>query len=343
MKKRILAIFLALLSILSTLSLASADDSAETPLRISSNPTAASETAEAAASETGTSETEATETSETETSETETSEPADETSETSEAEATEEIVETIVSTDETGATDETDETGETTSSTAPGVIEGDGGDTAPTESIITTETTTETTPTASPTLVAWASNSSWFDAELAEANALGLIPTRFAGADLRTTMSRAEFAAVAALVFKAMGGSASAPALSPFSDTSDADVLYAYAAQIVNGYDGGTFKPNDPVSRQETATMLTRVFKAIYWPLWTLAGDASYSAHGLDYSGVALYVDDGAIDDYAFPSVYFLTKYGVAKGIGNNRFDPDRGCTREEGIALALRLYKAFR
>lgn len=218
----------------------------------------------------------------------------------------------------------------------------------PTETITPTEgeAATETrTPTADlPSIaVAYGENNEWFDEELAEANSLGLIPARFAGADLRVPMSRAEFAAVALLVYERMSGkSVPIPGSNPFEDTTDADVLRAHSAGIVNGVSADTFSPHAQVSRQQTATMLTRVYKAVNWAGWTLANDATYSSRTLDYGGVVLYADDGMIDDYAFAPVYFLTKYGVTKGVGNDCFDPDAGCTREEGIVLALRLYKVF-
>ena len=245
----------------------------------------------------------------------------------------------VTSLDESGQTPTAVSETATDDIPAPVADEDDGipTETPPTDTVVPSVTI------AAPATVAYGANSEWFDAELAEANSLGLIPSRFEGADLRVPMSRAEFAAVALLLYQRMSSKAvDLPNNNPFTDTTDADVLRAYTAGIVNGTAKDTYSPNAQVSRQQTATMLTRVYKAVNWPDWTLAGDSTYSAHGLDYGGVALYADDGMIDEYAFPSVYFLTKYGVTNGTGNNCFSPDEGCTREQGIALALRLFKMF-
>lgn len=222
-------------------------------------------------------------------------------------------------------------------------ISGDSTAPAPTDGDTAAPTETITIAPDSRATVNYGEHNAWFDAELAEANTLGLIPSRFEGADLRVPMSRAEFAAVALLVYQRMSGRAvDAPNNNPFTDTTDSDVLRAYTAGIVNGYGEGIYAPHAQVSRQQTAAMLTRVYKATNWEGWTLAGDDTYSERRLDYGEVALYADDSMIDSYAFASVYFLTKYGVSNGVGNNCFAPDDGCTREEGIVLALRLFNVF-
>ena len=69
--------------------------------------------------------------------------------------------------------------------------------------------------------------------------------------------------------------------------------------------------------------MLTRAYKTVFWEGWTLAGDASYTAHTLDFSGVAAFADDSSISAYAKPSVYFMVKNGIINGVGNNMFAPN--------------------
>lgn len=215
---------------------------------------------------------------------------------------------------------------------APGEVEGEPVVERPTPAV------TVTYPS-----VACGAHNSWFEAEIADANSLGLIPERFAGADMRESMTRAEFAAVALRLYERMSGTTVAvPAANPFTDTADAEVLRACAAGLVNGVAPTEFAPDETVTRQQAATMLTRVYKALNWEGWTLAGDSTYVARTLDYEGVQLYADHAEMYDYATPSVYFLTKNGVVNGVGSNRFEPNRGCTREEGVALALRMCIAF-
>ncbi|MDR1580145.1 MAG: S-layer homology domain-containing protein [Synergistaceae bacterium] len=50
---------------------------------------------------------------------------------------------------------------------------------------------------------------------------------------------------------------------SAFSDTSDSDILAAYALGITNGTGGGQFSPNGQFTREQAATMLMNTCKAI--------------------------------------------------------------------------------
>ena len=84
------------------------------------------------------------------------------------------------------------------------------------------------------------------------------------------------------------------------------------------------------------------------WPNWTIATDDDYT---INYSGVKKFADDTDISDYAKPSVYFLVKYGVLSGIGDNKFAPRNvnsvqeaeqyaNATREQAIVMSLRSFE---
>lgn len=97
--------------------------------------------------------------------------------------------------------------------------------------------------------------SQWALAELAQADALGLIPDVLRGADLTAPITRAEFAAVAVKTYEALSGeAASLPAVSPFSDCSHPEVLKAYQLGITTGTgDGTTFSPRVLLNREQAA------------------------------------------------------------------------------------------
>lgn len=180
--------------------------------------------------------------------------------------------------------------------------------------------------------------SPWAEAELLDAQREGLFPAMFAGADMQDPVTRAEFAAIAVKLYEKMSGrTAQASSVSTFADTNDADVLKCHAIGIVNGKEDGNFHPDEWICRQDAATMLVRAYKAAYWEGWTLANDGSYVANTLDYGDVELYADHGWIMDYAYTSVYFLTKRGAVNGVGGGKFEPDGYCTREQAVAMALR------
>lgn len=180
--------------------------------------------------------------------------------------------------------------------------------------------------------------SAWAEAELIDAQQQGLFPAIFAGADMTQPITRVEFAAIAVKLYERMSGkTATASGAGTFSDTSDVDVLKCHALGIVNGMEDGDFHPSERICRQDAATMLVRAYKAAYWQGWTLANDASYTANTLDYGDVELYADHGWIKQYAYTAVYFLTKRGAVKGLGDGKFGPDGYCTREQAVAMALR------
>ena len=179
--------------------------------------------------------------------------------------------------------------------------------------------------------------SAWAKEELEKADALGLIPEILDGADLTADITRAEFAAVSVKVYEALSGTPALPAVAnPFTDTADPEILKAYNIGAVNGTSATTYSPNDLLNREQAAAMLTRVFKRVTLPGWTLATDANFK---LDYTKPALFADDADISDWAKESVYFMAANNIINGVGDNKFAPKNTTTEEEanGYANATR------
>ena len=189
--------------------------------------------------------------------------------------------------------------------------------------------------------------SAWAQSELQQAEALGLIPDILDGADLTADITRAEFAAVAVKVYEALSGTAALPALAnPFTDTTDVEILKAYNIGAVNGTSATTYSPNDLLNREQAATMLTRVFKRVTLPGWTLSTDAQFT---LPYEKPTPFADDKDISDWAKDSVYFMAANGIINGVGNNKFAPKNvtteeqangyaNATREQALIIAVRM-----
>ena len=199
---------------------------------------------------------------------------------------------------------------------------------------------------------AWSKASSWATEEIKKAVDNGLYPEKFKGADLTKPITRAEFASVALKLYESFTGNTAAPApVSTFTDTKDIDVLKSFALDIVLGVGNNKFAPDELISREQAATMLTRVYKKVNWEDWTLADDNTYTKHSLDNKGVLPFADDAKISDYAKPSVYFMAKYGIIKGSGNNIFAPKNttsaevatgyaNATREQALAISNRTFE---
>lgn len=180
--------------------------------------------------------------------------------------------------------------------------------------------------------------SQWALAELAQADALGLIPDVLRGADLTAPITRAEFAAVAVKTYEALSGeAASLPAASPFSDCSDPEVLKAYQLGITTGTgDGTTFSPRVLLNREQAAAMLTRVYRVF-------SGSEAPA-----YSMPERFSDDAQISSWAYDSVYFMAAHGILQG-SSGKFMPRAvtsaeaavgyaQATREQALLIAVRM-----
>ena len=187
---------------------------------------------------------------------------------------------------------------------------------------------------------AWTS-ADWAKPEIEKAQSYGLIPDVLKDADLTKPITRAEFAAVAVKAYENFTGTTVSPVASnPFTDTSSADVLKAFNINIVNGTSATTYNPNGQLTRQDAATMLTRVEKKAYISGWTLSTDNTYT---LNFTQPAKFADDNGIADYAKASVYFMNAKGIINGTGNNNFSPTVTATRQEALIIAARMVEKLK
>ncbi|MCL1835549.1 MAG: S-layer homology domain-containing protein [Oscillospiraceae bacterium] len=186
------------------------------------------------------------------------------------------------------------------------------------------------------------------DQEIAEKAAqYGLIPGGLMGEDWTRSITRAEFAAVCVKLYENLTGDAASPAPdSTFSDTSDPDVLKAYNIGAVNGMPDGRFAPDSSLTREQMATMLTRVLKAVNIEGWTLETDSRYT---LVFTMPPAFADDADISDYARMSVYFMFANEIINGMPGNMFAPRATtpaqqaanyavATREQALAISVRI-----
>lgn len=123
----------------------------------------------------------------------------------------------------------------------------------------------------------------------------------------------------------------------PFSDMGRADDGYRQAAQynvyvahrlgLIDGYEDGTFRPDNSMTRQEAAKLLLNTYLA-------------YSG-GYDWEpSEPTYTDLDEIGDWAREPVALLRDWDVMRGVGGGAFDPQGSYTREQAILTFLRLYQ---
>ena len=123
------------------------------------------------------------------------------------------------------------------------------------------------------------------------------------------------------------------------------EVLKAYNIGAVNGTSATTYAPDALLTREQAATMLTRVFKKITLAGWTLATDSQFT---LPYEKPAPFADDKDISNWAKDSVYFMAANKIIEGYQNN-FMPKNttpaqeaegyaNATREQALLIAVRM-----
>ncbi|MDR2087857.1 MAG: S-layer homology domain-containing protein [Clostridiales Family XIII bacterium] len=114
----------------------------------------------------------------------------------------------------------------------------------------------------------------------------------------------------------------------PFVDVAEGDwffedVAFVYAEGMMTGVSETEFAPQTAVTRGMMVTVLGRHFGA----------DAAGYAAGA--------FADVAADAYFAPYIAWAAEAGIARGVGGNRFEPDRAITREDLATLLFR-YAAF-
>lgn len=104
---------------------------------------------------------------------------------------------------------------------------------------------------------------------------------------------------------------------------SDA-VSWASVNGIVDGYGGGMFGPNDPITREQMATILNR-----------------YSQHRGYETGaagnIAGFSDASQVSSYAVDSMGWAIGNGLISGIGNNTLAPKGNATRAQVATILMR------
>lgn len=191
-------------------------------------------------------------------------------------------------------------------------------------------------------------SSDWAKSELQKALDLGLVPEALKNLDMQQPINRREFAALSVKIYEALSETTvpKVEGSGPFVDTEDEGVLKAFSLGITNGVSDTEFAPLRLLNREQAATMLTRIYKKVNFEGWSLSGDASFP---LDYEGVMPFIDDADISAWARPSVYFMVKNDIIRGIGNNMFGPKSfieetaamvyaDSTREQAIVIGLRM-----
>jgi len=166
------------------------------------------------------------------------------------------------------------------------------------------------------------SPSGWAEKEVERAITRGLVPDSL---QIRYTepMTREGFCALAVRVYEIAAGRI-ITLRKAFSDTNDVNVQKMGGLGVISGKGNNIFAPNDLLSRQEAATIMSRLMEELNVPLVTRS---------------PRFLDNADIADWARSSVGQMQAAGIMSGTGNNRFSPRSVYSTEQGIVTLLKVY----
>ena len=98
-------------------------------------------------------------------------------------------------------------------------------------------------------------------------------------------------------------------------------VAQAVKAGFIQGYDDGTFRPNEPITRTEMASMI--------------AGAMNLKA---DPSAATGFADDQEIPSWGKGAIIALKQAGVVSGNENNQYFPSGSTTRAEAVTVIINM-----
>lgn len=104
-------------------------------------------------------------------------------------------------------------------------------------------------------------------------------------------------------------------------------IAKAYALGITSGYPDGSFRPDDPVSRQDAMVMLYRAMQTAGWSM----GSANTSV----LNG---FKDGASVSSYAREAMAWMVSYGIISGNTDNTIAPNGNMTRAQMAVVLARI-----
>ena len=109
-----------------------------------------------------------------------------------------------------------------------------------------------------------------------------------------------------------------------FNDTDNGEVRQLAELGIITGYEDGSFKPQNTITREEAAVVLSRI-AALY---------------GINETKELDYIDN--ISDWAKNGVSICSRYGIMNGVGKKRFDAKGAYTVIQSEITMLRMFNTI-
>jgi hypothetical protein len=173
-------------------------------------------------------------------------------------------------------------------------------------------------------------SSAWATSAIEKADNYGLIPASISG-DFTQPITREEFAELSVKLYEVFTGKNAEPVSpNPFMDCTNPEILKSNSLGIVKGISSTKFDPKALTNREQIAAMLNRAAQI-------MKPDSDFSP-----ANAPVFSDEKNVSSWALDNVKFMAKQGFIAGVGENRFDPKGTATREQAVAIALRVYEKY-
>ena len=163
--------------------------------------------------------------------------------------------------------------------------------------------------------------SAWATEQVIIAISVGLVPDTLQSKYTQAT-TRAEFCALAVALYETVTGT-EINGRTSFNDTTDINVQKLASLGVVSGVGNNNFAPDQKLTREQAATMLSRLSAAMGKPMPKQA---------------PTFADNSSISPWAVDGVGEAQAAGIMSGVGNNLFAPMAEYTREQSIVTMMRL-----
>ncbi|WP_158560689.1 S-layer homology domain-containing protein [Paenibacillus contaminans] len=147
-------------------------------------------------------------------------------------------------------------------------------------------------------------------------------------------VTRAEFVS---LIIRALGLKENKADSKPLNDIAPSDwfagaVGAALQAQLISGFDDGSFRPNEKITREQMAVIVAGAL--------SFAG-GSADVVGKQHSLLAAFEDKAEINAWAKVPAAQVVQAGIMTGVTDNHFVPGQAATRAEAAVVVKRLLQA--
>ena len=168
--------------------------------------------------------------------------------------------------------------------------------------------------------------SAWAIPDVVAALEAGLVPYSLLSG-YTDQITRAEYCALAVMLFEQYKGS-EITQRKVFEDTNDVNVEKMAAIGVVEGVGNNRFDPNGLLTREQAATMISRLANAVGQPL--AKQESKFS-------------DNSSISTWAIEGVGQVQAAGIMQGVGANIFAPKNPYTKEQSIITMIRLWNTVK